>query len=70
MEYTEEQIEHWGLDTKQEMGNILVAARLSYIAMLQKGDKRQLLITDYWKWCTIVTSGVIPAGRAMLVDLQ
>ena len=52
------------------MVNILLAARLSYAAMLWKGDKRQLLITDYWKLCTTVTSGVIPAGSAMLVDRQ
>ena len=49
VDYTDEQIEHWGLDTKREMVNILVAARLSYTAMLRKGDKRQSLITDYWK---------------------
>ena len=41
VEYTDEQIEHWGLDTKREMVNILVAVRLSYTAMLRKGDKRQ-----------------------------
>ena len=49
VDYTNKQIEHWGLDTKQEMVNILVAARLSYTAMLRKGDKRQSLNTDYWK---------------------
>ena len=70
VEYTDDQIEHWGLDTKREMVNISVAARISYTAMLRKGDKRQSLITDYWKWCTTVTSGVIPAGSAMLVDRQ
>ena len=31
VEYTDDQIKHWGLDTKREMVNILVAARLSYI---------------------------------------
>ena len=47
VEYTENQIEHWGLDTKREMVNILVAARLSYTEMLRKGDKRRSLITGY-----------------------
>ena len=49
VEYTDDQIEHWGLDKKREMVNILVTARLSFTALLWKGDKRQLLITDYWK---------------------
>ena len=48
-EYTEEQIQQWGIDTNREMVNILVAARLSYAAMLRKGDRKQSLITDYWK---------------------
>ena len=34
----------WGIDTKREMVNILLAARLSYAAILQKGDRNQSLI--------------------------
>ena len=49
VEYTDDQIMHGGMDTKREMVNMLLEARLSYAAMLRKGDKRQLLITDYWK---------------------
>ena len=48
-EYTEDQIKHWGLDNKRKMVNILIAARLSYAAMIRKGDRRQSSITDYWK---------------------
>ena len=40
-EYTEKQTQHWGINTKREMVNILIAARLSYAAMLRKGDRRQ-----------------------------
>ena len=46
-EYTEEQMQHWGVDTKREMVNILISSRLSYAAMLGKGDRKQSLITDY-----------------------
>ena len=49
VDYTDDQIKYWGMDTKKEMVNILLAARLTYAAMLRKGDKRQSLITDYWK---------------------
>ena len=49
VEYTEYHIGRWGIDTKREMVNSLVAARLSYNSLLQKGDWRQSLITDYWK---------------------
>ena len=49
VDYTEKQIMKWGMDKKREMVNILLAARLSYAAILQKGDKKQSLITDYWK---------------------
>ena len=49
VEYTEDHIGRWGIDTKQEMVSLLVAARLSYNSLLQKGDRRQSLITDYWK---------------------
>ena len=48
-EYTEEQTQQWGIDTKIEMVNILIAARLSYAARLRKGYRKQSLITDYWK---------------------
>ena len=49
VDYTDDQIKYWGIDMKREMVHILLAARLSYAAMLWKGVKRQLLITDYWK---------------------
>ena len=49
VEYTDDKIMHWEMDTKREMVNILLAARLSYAAMLRKDDKKQLLITDFWK---------------------
>ena len=49
VEYTEDQIGWWGIDTKREMVSLLVAVRLSYNSLLQKGDRRQSLITDYWK---------------------
>ena len=49
VEYTDDQIMHWRMDTKMEMVNILLTARFSYAAMLRKGEKRQSLITDYWK---------------------
>ena len=49
VEYTDDQIMHWVMDTKREMVNILLAPRLSYAAMLRKGDRKQLLITDFWK---------------------
>ena len=49
VEYTDDQIMHWGMDRKREMVNILLAASLSYAAMLRKGDKRQFLITDHWR---------------------
>ena len=48
-EYTEDQTKHWGLDTKREIVKILIAARLIYASMIRKGDRRQLLITDYCK---------------------
>ena len=47
--YTEDHISLWGIDTKQEMVSLLVAARLSYSSLLNKGYQRQSLITDYWK---------------------
>ena len=47
--YMEDHISQWGIDTKREMVSLLVAARLSYISLLQKGDWRQSLIKDYWK---------------------
>ena len=49
VEYTEDNIDRWGIDTKREMVSLLVAARLSYNSLLQKGDRRQSVITDYWK---------------------
>ena len=49
IDYTEDHIVRWGIDTKREMVSLLVAARLSYNSLLQKGDQRQSLITDYWK---------------------
>ena len=49
IEYTEDHIGWWGMDTKREMVSLLVAARLSYNSLLQKGDRRQSLIADYWK---------------------
>ena len=49
IDYTEDHIDWWGIDTKREMVSLLVAARLSYNSLLQKGDRRQSLITDYWK---------------------
>ena len=70
VDYSEDKIMQWGIDTKREMVNVLLAERLSYAAMLRKGDKKQSLITDFWKWCTTVTSGVIPVGSALLVDRQ
>ena len=39
VEYTDDQIMHWGMDMKREMVNILLAARLSYAAMMRKGKK-------------------------------
>ena len=48
-EYTEEQTQYWVIDTKREMVNILIAARLSYASMIWKGDRRQSLITEYLK---------------------
>ena len=47
--YTEDHICQWGIDTKREMLSLLVAARLSYSSLLQKGDWRQSLITEFWK---------------------
>ena len=47
--YKEEHISWWGIDTKREMVSLLVAARLIYNKLLQKGDWRQSLITDFWK---------------------
>ena len=41
VEYSEEQITQWVIDTKREMVNILLAARLSYAAMLWKGYRNQ-----------------------------
>ena len=58
VDYTEDHIGRWGIDTKREMISLLVAARLSYNSLLQKGDRRQSLITDYWKWYLTFTSGV------------
>ena len=49
VDYTKDHISRWVIDTKQEMVSFLVAARLSYISLLQKGDQRQSLIIDYWK---------------------
>ena len=49
VEYYEEKITQWGIDKKREMVNILVAARLSYAAMLWKGDRKQSFITDFLK---------------------
>ena len=49
VEYSEEKITQWVIDTKREMLNILMAARLSYAAMLWKGDRKQSLITYFWK---------------------
>ena len=48
IDYTEDHIGWWGIDTKREMLSLLVAARLSYNSLLPKGDQRQSLITDYW----------------------
>ena len=45
--YTEDHIGHWVIDTKREIVSLLVAARLSYSSLLQKGYRRQSLITDY-----------------------
>ena len=47
-EYTEEQTEHWGINAKREMVNILIAVRLSYASMLWKGDGKKSLIADFW----------------------
>ena len=49
MDYNEEQIKQWGIDTKREMVNILKSARLSYAEMTRKGNRKQSLVTDYWK---------------------
>ena len=49
VEYTDEQIEQWSVATKREMVSILMAARLSYTKLTREGDKKQSLITDYWK---------------------
>ena len=49
VEYSEDQIMQWGIDTKREMVNIFLAARLSYAATLWKGDRKQSSITDFWK---------------------
>ena len=49
VEYTDEQIEQWSIATKREMVSILMAARLSYTKLTREGDKKQSLITDYWK---------------------
>ena len=58
VDYTEDHISQWGIDTKQEIMSLLVAARLSYSSLLQKGYPRKSLITDYWKWYITFTSGV------------
>ena len=49
VDYTEEQITGWERDTKREMVNILMVARVSYAELTKKGDPKQSLITDYWK---------------------
>ena len=49
VEYTDEQVEQWSIDTKREMVSILMAVRLSYTKLTREGDKKQSLITDYWK---------------------
>ena len=49
VEYTEEKITQWDINMKREMVNILLASRLSYAAMLRKGDRKQSIITDFWK---------------------
>ena len=58
VDYTDDHINGWSINTKQEMVNLLVVARLSYAALLKKGDWRQSLIINYWKWCITSTSGV------------
>ena len=49
VECTNEQVEQWSIATKKEMVSILIAARLSYTKLTREGDKKQSLITDYWK---------------------
>ena len=58
VDYMEDHISWWGIDTKLEMLSLLVAARLSYNSLLQKRDQRHSLITDYWKRCITIISGV------------
>ena len=49
VEYMEEQVERWSIATKREMVNILMVVRLSYTRLAWERDKKQSLITDYWK---------------------
>ena len=49
VEYTDEQIERWGIATKREMVSILMAAILRYMRLGSERDNKQSLITDYWK---------------------
>ena len=49
VDYTDDQIDQWNIETKREMVSVLVAARISYAEMLKTGEKKQSLITDYWK---------------------
>ena len=49
VEYMDEQVERWSIATKREMVNILMAARLSYTRLVLERERKQSLITDYWK---------------------
>ena len=49
VDYTDDQIGRWNIDTKREMVSVLVAARISYAELLKTGEQKQSLITDYWK---------------------
>ena len=49
VDYTDDQIGRWNIDTKREMVSVLVAVRISYAELLKTGEQKQSLITDYWK---------------------
>ena len=49
VDYTDDQIDQWNIETKREMVIVLVAARISYAEMLKTKEQKKSLITDYWK---------------------